>query len=454
MIRRPSLRMRVAAAFAATTAVALVALGLFVYVQVEETLLDQTTASLRGQLDALGKIPEGSRAAATEALTDEMYGQLLDPDGRVLAGSRQVSGALVERSDVPDEGGEVQVVERRLRLANDDDETALAVIRMYDDQVLVVATSMDDMSETLQEVLSKLVIGGPLVLLVASTIGYLVAGVALRPVEQMRRQAELISDRRADERLPLPPTDDEISRLAVTLNAMLDRLETALARERRFVAEASHELRTPLALLRMELDLALSRPRSDEELLDAIRSANEEVERLTRLSEDLLLLDASTDGTSRGDSAVLDVAVILRAVADRFTTRAVSQAREIRVLCGEPQLLVRGNRDRLDRAVSNLVDNALLHGAGDVELSVRKEAGCARIDVTDHGATDAPLGPDMFQAFAAHPGARSGGGRGLGLAITRAIVEEHRGSVTLAPPSPGVGAVATIRLPLSETSTS
>ena len=453
MISRPSLRMRVATAFAATTTVALVALGLFVYERVEETLVDQTTASLRGQLDALGEVPEGDRAAATQALPDGMYGQVLDLDGRVLAGSPQVSGALVERGDLPDEGGEVQVVERRLRLVNDDDETALTVLRRYDDQVLVVATSKGDMSETLQEVSSQLLIGGPLLLLVASAIGYLVAGVALRPVERMRRQAELISDRHPEERLPLPPTDDEIRRLGVTLNAMLDRLETALARERRFVAEASHELRTPLALLRVELDLALSRPRSNEQLVDAIRSANEEVERLTRLSEDLLVLDSSPDGTSPRDFAgVLDMAEILRAVAARFTTRAVSRGREILVL-GEPHVLVRGNRDRLDRAVSNLVDNALLHGAGDVELSARAEAGYARIDVTDHGAADARLGADVFQAFAAHPGARSGGGRGLGLAITRAIVEEHRGSVTLAQRSPGRGTIATIRLPLSETLT-
>jgi signal transduction histidine kinase len=449
MSYRLPLRLRVAVAFAATTTVALVVLGVFVYDQVETSLVAQATNSLRSQLDALAEVPPESRAAAARAPTDDMYSQLLDLDGRLLAGAPQLAKSLVRPGELADDEGEVQVVERRLPLVDDGDETGLVAFGRYDDQVLVVAASKDDLSETLNEVRSQLLVGGPLLLLLASAIGYLVAGLALRPVEAMRHRAELISARHAGERLPQPAANDELRRLAVTLNEMLDRLESALARERRFVAEASHELRTPLALLRMELDLATSQPRSHEELLEAIRSADEEVERLTRLSEDLLLLHGSSEGRSGRDRMeVVDLAAVLGAVAARFATRAVAEGRQIRV-SGGPGLLVRAHHDRLDRVVSNLVDNALTHGAGAVRLEARALDGRARIDVIDDGVAEAPAGVDPFETFAARPGARRSGGRGLGLSIARAIVEESGGSVTLGSPPTGKGTVATIELPLS-----
>jgi signal transduction histidine kinase len=449
---RPSLRLRVAGAFAATTAAALIALGVFVYDRVERTLVDQTKSSLRAQLDALGELPAESRASATRGLTNDRYGQLLGPDGRLLASSPQVFGRMVEPSALPEDEAEERFVRRMVRLTDEDDrEMTLLMLRRQDNQVLAVGTSEEDISDTLQEVASQLLIGGPLLLLLASGIGYLVAGVALRPVEQMRSRAALISDRHPAERLPLPAANDEIRRLGETLNAMLDRLEAALSRERRFVAEASHELRTPLALLRMELDLALSRPRSTDELLAAIGSANDEVERLTRLSEDLLLLAGSTEQvrSPRDLGAPIDVTALLRTVAARFATRAAAAGREVRVLTG-PHVFVSGDHDRLDRALSNLVDNALVHGAGDIDLAAEPDEGHVRIEVTDEGTSRARLGPDSFQAFAADPAARRNGSRGLGLAIVRAIVEQHQGTVTLAERTPGRGTAVTVVLPLAE----
>ena len=124
----------------------------------------------------------------------------------------------------------------------------------------------------------------------------LLAAAALRPVEAMRRRAAAVTPATPGSRLPVPPARDEISRLAETLNEMLARLEAAFEHERRFVADASHELRTPLALLRTELELALRRPRTREELEDALRSAAEETERLSRLAEDLLLIARADQG--------------------------------------------------------------------------------------------------------------------------------------------------------------
>ena len=139
-------------------------------------------------------------------------------------------------------------------------------------------------------------IGGPVALLLASLAGYVLAGAALRPIEAMRRRAQEISTASLDERLPVPAARDEVARLGETLNAMLARIEDGLARERRFVADASHELRTPLALLKTELELALRRARSPEELQAAIESAAGETDRLARMADDLLLLARSDQG--------------------------------------------------------------------------------------------------------------------------------------------------------------
>ena len=156
--------------------------------------------------------------------------------------------------------------------AGGETETGALLVRRSDGQLIVVGTSRQDTEEAVAEVRSQLLVGGPIALAVAGLLGYVVAGTGLRPIERLRARAATISDRSAGERLPLPAAEDELRRLAVTLNAMLDRLDEGLQRQRRFVAEASHELRTPLALMLTEVELALSRPRSPEELVGALRS--------------------------------------------------------------------------------------------------------------------------------------------------------------------------------------
>ena len=153
----------------------------------------------------------------------------------------------------------------------------------------MVATSLRSTEETLHHLLRGLILAGPLGLALATLGGYLLAAAALRPVEAMRRRAAAISVETPGTRLPVPRSRDEIQHLALTLNGMLERLEAGFAHERRFVADASHELRTPLALLKTELDLALRRPRSRDELQAAVTSAAEETDRLVRLAEDLLV---------------------------------------------------------------------------------------------------------------------------------------------------------------------
>ncbi|MGN6171064.1 MAG: HAMP domain-containing protein, partial [Solirubrobacteraceae bacterium] len=258
-MRRLPIRVRVAAAFAAAMAIVLTAAGLLIYVRVGDDLnqaLDQDLRLRAQDLTALVQHPANSlRMEASHNLVEsgESFAELLGAHGRVLDASRsldnipllsaaQTAAALkgdrfFDRSAAPG-------LDEPARLL------ALSVQRGKERVVLVVGATRENRAETLRSLRMQLVIAGPVALVLATLVGYLLAGAALRTVETMRRRAAQISADKADERLPVPRTRDELQRLGETLNEMLARLERGLERERRFVAEAGHELRTPLALMR------------------------------------------------------------------------------------------------------------------------------------------------------------------------------------------------------------
>jgi two-component system OmpR family sensor kinase len=229
-------------------------------------------------------------------------------------------------------------------------------------------------------------------------------------------------------RLPVPTAKDEVGRLAETLNGMLQRLETALRRERAFVSDASHELRTPLARLRTELELALRRPRSERELEEALRSAACESDRLARLAEDLLVLArADEDGLPLRRAPVAARDVVTR-VAERFAGEAGTAARAIAVEAAEG-LGLAADAVRLEQALGNLVANALGHGRGTIRMTAAEHDGRVEFHVIDEGPGFPPqFVPRAFERFARADEARSGGGAGLGLAIVDVIAKAHGGS--------------------------
>ncbi len=376
MIARVPFRVRIAAAFVAASALTLVALGAFVQLRFSTTLSEQNRAALESRMDTLAEVPPESRIRAIEQLAGTSYGQVLAPDGDVVGHSPGLASPLV--TGPPDEGFREAMV---LLPAEDERERSLLLVRRAGDQVLVLGSSLESEEEAREGLQAALWIGGALALLIAGLLGYLVAGLALRPVERMRRRAEKISSA-SGQRLPVPAADDELRRLGSTLNEMLDRLDAGLIRERRFVSEAGHELRTPLTLLRAELDLALSRKRTPDELLTTMHSISEDVDRLVSLADDLVLLAGS------GDVIVLqeqvDVTALLHEVANRYRAVLVEEGREIRV-ADRTDVVAQGDPGRLERAFVNLVDNAVRHGAGDVELAVERVGDRVKITVADDG---------------------------------------------------------------------
>jgi len=419
------LRVRVALAFLGTTAVALAGLGVFVHVRMSEALDERLRDTITAEADRLAALPARDRLEAVRALGGDVHAQVLTPQGDVRASSRLVTAPLLGSSSTDEPFDDVRAGYREgIVTAFDDDaaadgereaerEMALLLVRRTDDGYLVVGTSREDADEALAQLRDQLLVGGPLTLLVAGGLGYAVAGAGLRPIERMRTRAATISDRSAGERLPLPSADDELRRLAVTLNAMLERLDKGLQRERRFVAEASHELRTPLTLMLTEIELALAQPRQPEELTHALHSLNDEVRRLIALAEDLLERAGGEEGGLPIEARPVDLMALATRVADRF--RAAAGERAISMTAQRP-VEVQGDAPRLDRALSNLVDNALRHGAGDVAIEVRAVSGGAVLTVTDGGDGFPP--DDTTRP----------GGNGLGLTIVREIVRAHGGT--------------------------
>jgi signal transduction histidine kinase len=375
----------------------------------------------------------GSSLAATGATLverGESYAQLVDAQGHVLDATRPLGSAALLSG--------VQLARARVAttFANlgtipglDEPSRALAtpIVRSGARLVLVVGATRQDDADTLAGLRNELFVVGPVALLLASIVGYVLAGLGLRPVESMRRRAAAISAERPGERLPVPATGDEIERLAETLNEMLARLEAALAREREFVADAGHELRTPLSLLRAELELALRHAESHVDLEDAVRLSIAEVDRLAQLAEALLLFARSDSGGLPLQLEDLDASALLTSVANRFAWRAQEAGRSVAVEA-PAGLHVRGDRLRLEQALGNLVDNALRHGAGDVRLHAATVEGSVELHCGDEGPGFPPeLLDRAFDRFARSSQARAGSGSGLGLAIVRVVASAHGG---------------------------
>jgi two-component system, OmpR family, sensor kinase len=295
-------------------------------------------------------------------------------------------------------------------------------------------TAVGEREESFDEALDSLgtllLIGGPAALLLASLAGYAAAGAALRPVESMRRRASEISASGPEERLPVPAANDELRRLGRTLNEMLARIEATLERERRFVDDASHELRTPLALHRAELELALRHSRSEDELRAAIASGLEEVDRLAQLGDDLLVVARSGEGGLEVTAEPVRAAELFAAVAKRFEARASESSRGLTVGEGG-DLRISGDRLRLEQALTAMVDNALRHGGGTVQLWAAASGGMVELHVGDRGAGFPPeFLPHAFERFSRADAARARGGSGLGLAIVATIARAHGGDAS------------------------
>jgi heavy metal sensor kinase len=427
---RVPIRLRLTLVFALAMALVLTGAGLFVYLRVADDLTRALDQELRSRAQDVSALVEegGSLRTTGVALIEqgETFAQLLSAEGRVLDATEPITDSLLSPSQLARARRGATFADRSSVPGLDEPARLLAI--PLGTRVLVVGGTRENRAETLRSLRTAFLIGGPLALLLASLGGYALAGAALRPIDAMRRRAQEISTSSLDERLPVPPASDEVARLGETLNAMLARLEDGLARERRFVADASHELRTPLALLRTELDLALRRNRSAEELEQAVRSAGTETERLRRLADDLLLLARSEQGRLPLRLEPTDVGDLLDTVAARFAPRAADEARPLSVDADAASVVV-ADRLRLEQALGNMVDNAFSYGRGRILMKAAAHDETVELHVLDEGPGFPPAFLERaFERFSRPDESRAGSGSGLGLAIVQTVARAHDGS--------------------------
>ena len=437
MSRLP-IRARVTLAFTSAVAMVFLLAGTFLYLRLEHSLdasIDTSLQAQAGQVAALVKQADsGLRQGGSALARSDSFAQVLTTRGAVLDASPQLgAGPLLSATQLRTAFQHTLTNDRRITVRGEPAHVRLLAtpVSAQGQRLVVVAgASLADRDQALNTLRSELLLGGPAALLAVALAGYLLARSALRPVEAMRRETEGLSGTDLSQRVGLPPPNDEIRRLGTTLNGLLGRLEESMSRERQFVADASHELRTPLALLRTELELALRRPRTTDELRSALRSAEAETERMAQLADGLLVLARSDEAKLSLTTSVTPVNAILEAVAARFERQAAEDGRTILV---EDSFLGNANLDaaRIEQALSNLVENALRYGHGTTTVSATRIPEGLRLSVRDEGdGFDSELLPRAFERFTQSDSARTGPGAGLGLAIVEAIVAGHGGTVT------------------------
>ena len=421
------IRVRLTLAFAVAMTCVIGAMAVLVYLRVGGALLASVDQTLRAQArEALAHVRDERGLVDPDLASGTTLAQVLGPNGTLIRSAPATLPPLLEPADAAQSAHGVRLI-RSVSLKRPAGEWRVLAVPAPNGGAIVVARSLGGRQDALRRIYREFLIVGPLAVLLAALAGYALAAAALRPVEAMRRRAARVTAS-APGSLPVPRGRDEISRLAITLNDMLSRLHGALEHERRFVADASHELRTPIALLRTELELALRRPRSPDELGAALRSALDETERLTRLADALLLMARAEGGSLRLRPQRTELADLFENVANRFTARAREAGREVHA--DPTSAVVDADPTRIEQALDNLVENALSYGAGEVMLFAESSNGVVELHVVDRGRgfDDAFLGR-AFERFSRADEVRGESGAGLGLSIVQLIATAHGGTV-------------------------
>jgi heavy metal sensor kinase len=348
---------------------------------------------------------------------------------------------------------------RRVRLGNGREMllTSHEVHEPGGEQYLVeTGALMDDVQAHLRQWTIFLAAGLPAVALVAVGGGFLLVKRALSAVDRIAASAERISSQNLSERLPVAHTGDELERLSIALNHMIQRLDGAFQYSRRFVADASHELRTPLTVLRGEIESFVQEPDLPTEWRERLGSALEEVERLANIVEGLFAISRLDAGEAQAEWIRFDLAQLAASTADQMYLLA--EDKNIKVTCSASNnVWVEGDRARLKQVIVNLLDNAIKYTApgGAITLMVAHRDRQAVLEVVDNGPGIPPEAlPRIFDRFFRVDKARSRelGGAGLGLSIVKSICAAHHGNVE-ASSTPGQGSRFRVELPLASNPT-
>jgi signal transduction histidine kinase len=334
----------------------------------------------------------------------------------------------------------------------------VAAVRADGGQLVIAAIPYSSAADSLSVVAHGLLLGTPVLFIVFVGATWLAVGSTLRPIDRIRRGAARVTGTGVPADLPVPEARDEVRSLALTLNDMLSRLSSAHQRQRSLVSDTAHELRSPIASIRAQLEVALDHP-GGQDWASTARDVLADTLRLSRLTEDLLLLARLDEQADQGDMGrhgqPLDLGELARAVVARYADSPVPVTAVTEVTAEPDETApVPGNRDRLDRMLVNLIDNAIRYAKSSVTVSVSQSGSWVEVAVTDDGpGIDEGDRERAFDRFARLDDARTrcdddAGGAGLGLAIVRATAQSHAGTAHLeSAPDGASGLRAVVRLP-------
>jgi signal transduction histidine kinase len=453
VLRRFGVRERSTAAAIVVVAVAL-AVGAAVLLLLLQRALITSVADQAGSraFDVASQVQEEGQSGLERELVENTRPsqliQVVDEASKVVASSSPQAGGTPLTALRPDDGVSQRDDVGRMPLLDDDNPyviiargTESAGVRY----TVVVASSVETQRETVTTVTTYLLIGYPMLILLVGAATWVLVGRALRPVEQIRTRVHGIGVEQLAERVPVPPADDEIGRLAVTMNEMLDRLQSGQETQRRFVADASHELRSPIASLMAALDVVAADPtgRSEPELHEVMRA---ETDRMRRLVEDLLLLAKADDSGLQLQRTDVDLDDLVGS-----ELRRLRSAGGVEVEGVVPAVRVSGDPAKLSQVVRNLADNAVQAAHSQVRITLSSDDGTATVVVEDDGDGVPEADRDrVFERFVRLDASRDrrSGGSGLGLSIVREVVRGHGGTVEVTD-SPLGGARFAVGLPVS-----
>lgn len=315
--------------------------------------------------------------------------------------------------------------------------------------LVITGTSRRPTLTTLHDAIIEMLVGGTVLIVLATAVEWAAVGATLKPIERMRVTAEHISgDTATSARLPVGRARDEVARLGHTFNELIERMQQALNQQRRFVADASHELRTPLTMLRAELELGARAGRQPEEVQKSLRSAYADTDRLVRLVNSLLAQATADTAAAKATHGPVDLAAAAAEGIDLMNRAHPDVVIDFEIDHNPPPLV--GSHDRLVQLTVNLIDNAIKASppGGPVQVSVQNTGSSVLLCVRDHGpGFDARFLPHATEPFAReHPTETEDRGVGLGLAIVESIAREHAATLQITNP-PGGGAHVCIEFP-------
>ncbi|QNE22672.1 HAMP domain-containing protein [Kribbella qitaiheensis] len=456
-MRRSGVRGRSTAAAVVVVAVALAVGAAVLLLLLQRALIanvaDQATSRA---FDVANQVAEEGESGLDRELVENTRPshliQVINQQGKVVASSSPRAADTPLSTLRPELDQSVRDEVGRMPLV-DDDNPYLIVARGTESgnvrYTIVVASSIETQRDTVATVASYLLVGYPLLILLVGGATWVLVGRALRPVERIRSRVHGIGIEQLADRVPVPPTEDEIARLAVTMNEMLDRLQSGQETQRRFVADASHELRSPIASLMAALEV-LGADRTGEAAPELHAVMQAETERMRRLVEDLLLLAKTDDTGLQVQRTDVDLDDLVGAELRRLRASGGPAVEGV-----VPAVRISGDAAKLSQVIRNLADNAVHAAKGKVRLTLSEQGGLATVRVEDDGEGIPESERDrVFERFVRldDSRARGSGGSGLGLAIVREVVRGHGGTVEVTD-SPLGGACLTVSLPKAAAAT-